>query len=39
MAIRDSAILVLQYDEQGDVLYASLGPPQPAITDEVEEDV
>jgi uncharacterized protein YuzE len=39
MAIRDSAALVLQYDEPGDVLYASLGAPQPALTDEVEDDV
>jgi uncharacterized protein YuzE len=39
MALRDSAALVLQYDAEGDVLYASLGAPQPAITDEAEDDV
>jgi uncharacterized protein YuzE len=39
MTIRDSVALELAYDAQGDVLYASLGAPQPAITDEAEDDV
>ena len=39
MAISGSAGLEWQYDAQGDVLYASFGAPQPAITDEVEDDV
>jgi uncharacterized protein YuzE len=39
MAIRDSAALELAYDAQSDVLYASLGAPQPGITDEAEDDV
>ena len=39
MAISGSGALVLQYDAEGDVLYASLGAPQPAITDEADDDV
>jgi uncharacterized protein YuzE len=39
MAISGPGALVLQYDAKGDVLYASLGAPQPAITDEAEDDV
>jgi uncharacterized protein YuzE len=39
MAIRNSSELVLDYDQEGDVLYASLGAPQQAVTDEVEEDI
>jgi uncharacterized protein YuzE len=39
MAIRVPSELVLDYDEEGDVLYASLGAPQHAITDEVEDDI
>jgi uncharacterized protein YuzE len=39
MAVSGSAALEWQYDAQGDVLYASFGPPQPAITDEIEDDV
>ena len=39
MAISVPSELVLDYDEEGDVLYASLGAPQHAITDEVEDDI
>jgi uncharacterized protein YuzE len=39
MAISVPSELVLDYDEERDVLYASLGAPQPAITDDVEEDI
>jgi uncharacterized protein YuzE len=39
MAIGGPSELVLDYDEDGDVLYASLGAPQHAITDEVEDDI
>jgi uncharacterized protein YuzE len=38
MALSSTA-LVLDYDQEGDVLYASLGPPQPAISDEVDDDI
>jgi hypothetical protein len=39
VAIRRSSALTLDYDEVADVLYASVGSPQPAVTDEVEEDI
>ena len=39
MALSSTSELVLQYDQEGDVLYASLGPPQPAISDEVDDDI
>jgi uncharacterized protein YuzE len=39
MALRSASELVLDYDQEGDVLYASLGPPQHAVTDEVDDDI
>jgi uncharacterized protein YuzE len=39
MAITPAANVVLDYDAKADVLYASLGPPRDAVTDEVEEDI
>jgi uncharacterized protein YuzE len=39
MAVRSTPELVLDYDQESDVLYASLGAPQQAITDEVEDDI
>jgi uncharacterized protein YuzE len=39
MAIRSTPELVLDYDQESDVLYVSLGAPQQAITDEVEDDI
>ena len=39
MAIRSPSELILDYDQEGDMLYASLGPPQFAVTDEVDEDI
>lgn len=39
MALRSPSELVLDYDQEGDVLYASLGPPQQAVTDEVDDDI
>jgi uncharacterized protein YuzE len=39
MTIRSPSELILDYDREGDVLYASLGPPQYAVTDEVDEDI
>jgi uncharacterized protein YuzE len=39
MAISSASPLSLDYDEEMDVLYASLGPPQPAISDEWDEDI
>jgi uncharacterized protein YuzE len=39
MALRSAPELILDYDQEGDVLYASLGPPQHAVTDEVDEDI
>jgi uncharacterized protein YuzE len=39
MAIRPPSELILDYDQEGDMLYASLGPPQFAVTDEVDEDI
>jgi uncharacterized protein YuzE len=39
MAVRSTPELVLTYDQEADVLYASLGAPQQAITDEVEDDI
>jgi uncharacterized protein YuzE len=39
MALRSASEFVLDYDQEGDVLYASLGPPQPAISDEVDDDI
>jgi uncharacterized protein YuzE len=39
MTIRSPSELILDYDQEGDMLYASLGPPQFAVTDEVDEDI
>jgi uncharacterized protein YuzE len=39
MALRSVPQLILNYDQEGDVLYASLGPPQSAVTDEVDDDI
>jgi uncharacterized protein YuzE len=39
MALGSASELRLHYDQEGDVLYASLGPPQPAISDEVDVDI
>jgi uncharacterized protein YuzE len=39
MAVRSSADLALDYDAEMDVLYASLGPPQAAVSDEAETDI
>jgi uncharacterized protein YuzE len=39
MALRAASELILDYDHESDVLYASLGPPQPAISDEVDDDI
>lgn len=39
MALSSSSKLVLDYDQEADVLYASLGPPQHAVTDEVDDDI
>jgi replicative DNA helicase len=39
MAITPASELSLNYDEEMDVLYASVGPPQEAVTDEVEPDI
>jgi uncharacterized protein YuzE len=39
MALRPTPDLILDYDQEGDVLYASLGPPQYAVTDEVDDDI
>jgi uncharacterized protein YuzE len=39
MALKSAPELILDYDQEGDVLYASLGPPQYAVTDEVDDDI
>jgi uncharacterized protein YuzE len=39
MALGSTSALVLDYDQEADVLYASLGSPQPAVSDEVGEDL
>ena len=39
MALTSIPELILDYDQEGDVLYASLGPPTHAITDEVDDDI
>jgi len=39
MALSTEQCLQLNYDETGDVLYASLGEPQPAISFEVDTDI
>jgi uncharacterized protein YuzE len=39
MALSSPSELMLDYDEEMDVLYASLGPPQHAISDEVDDDI
>ena len=39
MALGSTSELMLDYDQEGDVLYASLGPPQPAVSDEVDDDI
>jgi uncharacterized protein YuzE len=39
MALGSTSELILDYDQEGDVLYASLGPPQPAISDEIDDDI
>ena len=38
MALSSPSKLVLDYDQEADVLYASLGTPQHAVSDEVEDD-
>jgi uncharacterized protein YuzE len=39
MALSSPSKLVLDYDQEADVLYASLGSPRQAVTDEVDEDI
>jgi uncharacterized protein YuzE len=39
MAVIPTSAWSIDYDEVNDVLYASLGDPRPAITDEVEDDI
>jgi uncharacterized protein YuzE len=39
MALSSPSTLVLDYDQEADVLYASLGLTQHAVTDEVEDDI
>jgi uncharacterized protein YuzE len=39
MPLSSPSKLVLDYDQEADVLYASLGSPQHAITDEVDDDI
>jgi uncharacterized protein YuzE len=39
MALRAAPELIVDYDQEGDVLYASLGPSQYAVTDEVDDDI
>jgi hypothetical protein len=39
MAVSAELLWQLDYDARGDVLYASLGDPQPALSYEVETDV
>ena len=39
MALDAGQAWQFDYDEQGDVLYASMGEPQPALSHEVETDV
>jgi uncharacterized protein YuzE len=39
MAITPASELSLDYDEEMDVLYASVGSPQEAVSDEVEPDI
>jgi uncharacterized protein YuzE len=39
MAVSSPSELVLDYDHEGDVLYASLGPPKRATSDEVDDDI
>jgi uncharacterized protein YuzE len=39
MALGSTSELVLDYDQEADVLYASVGAPQPAVSDEVGEDL
>lgn len=39
MALSTEALLQLDYDARGDVLYASLGAPQPAVSYEIDEDI
>jgi uncharacterized protein YuzE len=39
MALSAAPELILDYDQEGDVLYASFGTPQYAVTDEVDDDI
>ncbi len=39
MALRAEPVWQLDYDARGDVLYASIGDPQPALSCEIETDV
>jgi uncharacterized protein YuzE len=39
MAVRSVSDLTLDYDEERDVLYASVGPPRRAVSDEVDDDI
>jgi uncharacterized protein YuzE len=39
MALSSPSTLVLDYDQEADVLYASFGSPQRAVTEEVDEDI
>jgi hypothetical protein len=39
MAVRAESLWQLDYDERGDVLYASLGNPHPALSYEIETDI
>jgi hypothetical protein len=39
MALSAESLWQLDYDARGDVLYASLGDPQPALSYEIETDI
>jgi len=39
MALRAESLWQLDYDARGDVLYASLGDPQPALSYAIETDI
>jgi uncharacterized protein YuzE len=39
MAVITAPAWSIHYDEANDVLYASLGEPKPAVTDEVKDDI
>jgi uncharacterized protein YuzE len=39
MALSSPSNLILDYDQEADVLYASFGSAQHAVTDEVDDDI